>query len=301
MPKGSPFTRMCQLLGRPRHAGRVDMHLHTTASDGSYTPAQLLDISRRSGFSAIAVTDHDTIDGALLASRLRRVGDPVVIIGAELSITWHGRDLHLLAYGADPTHGGYCQGLADLRQRRAGRLVHAVEQLRARGLAVPDLDLPPVPGRRHLAMHMVEHGLAPSIQVAIRRWLLGGAGIRLEAFGMPLEQAVAMVRAAGGFTSLAHPPEWIDAAKTRELADAGVAAIEAEYPDFSQKRILQLKTNAAAAGLKVTGGSDCHGPGPRVPGTKSLELEQFLDLGWKPHQWGLHAEEKPCWEPFGKS
>ena len=120
MPKGSPFTRMCQLLGRPRHAGRVDMHLHTTASDGSYTPAQLLDISRRSGFSAIAVTDHDTIDGALLASRLRRVGDPVVIIGAELSITWHGRDLHLLAYGADPTHGGYCQGLADLRQRRAG-------------------------------------------------------------------------------------------------------------------------------------------------------------------------------------
>ena len=301
MPRGSPFTRMCQALARPRHSGRVDMHLHTTASDGSHTPAQLLDLTRKAGFAAIAVTDHDTTDGALQATRLRRPGDPAVIIGAELSVTWQGRDLHLLAYGVDPWHDTFRQGLAELRQRRAGRLVNALEQLRARGLEMPDLDLPPVPGRRHLGQHLVAHGHAPTLQVAIRRWLLGGKGIRLDPFGMPLDQAVGLTKAAGGFTSLAHPPEWVNRTVLGELAEVGVSAIEAEYPDFSQTRILQLKTDAAAVGLKVTGGSDCHGPGPRAPGAKSLAIEQFLELGWRPDQWGLMPEEKPCWEPSGKS
>ena len=301
MPRGSPFTRMCQALARPRHSGRADLHLHTDASDGTYTPQELLGLARRSGFAAIAITDHDTTDGALLANRLRKPGDPVVIIGAELSVTWRGRDLHLLAYGVDPWQEDFRRGSAGLRERRAARLVKGLEELRRRGMEMPDLDLPPVPGRRHLAAHLVAHGHAPTLQSAIRRWLLGGGGVRLEPFGMPLEQAVALTAGAGGFTSLAHPPEWVDREAMGALAAAGVAAIEAEYPDFSQTRILQLKSDAREAGLKVTGGSDCHGPGPRAPGAKSLSMEQFLDLGWRPEQWGLKPEEKPCWEPSGKS
>ena len=74
MPRGSPFTRMCQALARPRHSGRADLHLHTDASDGTYTPQELLGLARKSGFAAIAITDHDTTDGALLANRLRKPG-----------------------------------------------------------------------------------------------------------------------------------------------------------------------------------------------------------------------------------
>lgn len=301
MPRGQPFTRLCQALARPKFFGRVDLHLHTNASDGVFAPAQLLELARKGGFAAISITDHDITDGALQATRLRRKGDPVVVIGVEISVSWKGRDLHLLGYGVDPDSPELRQGLADLRHRRAARLVSALEQLRARGLSLPDLDLPPVPGRRHLAIHLVENGHSMTIQSAIRRWLLGGDGIRLDPFGMPLEEAVSMVRGAGGFTSLAHPPEYLQAGDFQELASLGVAGVEAEYPDFSAKRILHLRQMASEAGLKVTGGSDCHGPGPRAPGTKSLELTDFLKLDWQKRHWILHPEETPCWEPSGKN
>lgn len=301
MPRGQPFTRLCQALARPRYSGRADLHLHTTASDGVYTPLQLLEVTRKGGFSAISITDHDITDGALQATRLRRAGDPVVIIGAEISVQWKGRELHLLAYGVNPDSTALRDGLAEIRHRRAARLVSALEQLRARGLKMPDLDLPPVPGRRHLAMHMVAHGHAATIQSAIRRWLIGGAGIRLDPVGMEIQRAVTMVREAGGFTSLAHPPEYIQSGEMGELAELGVAGVEAEYPDFSATRILHLREMAAESGLKVTGGSDCHGPGPRAPGSKSLEMTDFLKLAWEKRHWILHPEEKPCWERSGKN
>src|SRR5947209_1321783 len=98
MPARQPFTALRQLAARPRHAGRADLHLHTTHSDGTYTPAQLVDLARRSGMSAIAVTDHDTLAGVLPA-RSAAVGHPLeVIAGAEISCVYAGRELHLLAY-----------------------------------------------------------------------------------------------------------------------------------------------------------------------------------------------------------
>ncbi len=301
MPRGQPFTRMCQLLARPRHYGRADLHLHTTASDGNYSPAELLDLARRSGLAAMAVTDHDTLEGGRQTLNLRRAGDPAVILGVEISVTWQGRDLHLLAYGMDGSDEALLAGLAAIRQRRVTRLLGALNQIRARGLEIPDMVMPTVPGRRHLAQHLVATGHVATVQQGIRRWLLGGAGVRLDAFGMPLPEAVEMVVLAGGFCSLAHPPEWIAMEQVTGLAGEGVQALEAEYPDFSAKRVAQLKTMAAAAGMSVTGGSDCHGPGPRAPGCRSLSQEDFLKLPWNTSQWNLKPEEKACWEPSGKN
>src|SRR5687767_5238835 len=100
MPNGQPFTQLCQLLSRPRHFGRVDLHLHTTFSDGTYTPAQIVDLARRSGLSAIAITDHDTCAGVTPARQL--AGPNLEIInGVEITTEFRGRELHLLAYFVD--------------------------------------------------------------------------------------------------------------------------------------------------------------------------------------------------------
>src|SRR5437870_10210766 len=103
MPIGQPFTKLCQTLARPHYFGRVDLHLHTTYSDGTYTPSQVVDLARRSGLSAIAITDHDTLAG--IASARQAAGAALeVVSGVEITTEFHGRELHLLAYCFDPTN-----------------------------------------------------------------------------------------------------------------------------------------------------------------------------------------------------
>src|SRR5437660_6474295 len=101
MPAGQPFTQLCQTLARPRHHGRVDLHLHTTCSDGTYTPTELADLARRSGLSAIAVTDHDTLAG--IAPTRHAAGTSLgVVSGVEITAEYRGKELHLLGYPFAP-------------------------------------------------------------------------------------------------------------------------------------------------------------------------------------------------------
>src|SRR6516225_5194755 len=98
MPAGQPFTTLCQVAIRGRQHGRSDLHLHTTCSDGLYTPQQLVDLARRTGLAAIAVTDHDTLDGVGPA-RVAAAGTGMEIIaGVEITASYSGREVHLLAY-----------------------------------------------------------------------------------------------------------------------------------------------------------------------------------------------------------
>src|SRR4051794_2493367 len=97
MPAGQPFTVLCQQLARPRWAGRADLHVHTTHSDGTYSPAQVIDLARRSGLSAVAITDHDTTSACGVARRAA-AGQVEVIAGVEITAEFHARELHLLGY-----------------------------------------------------------------------------------------------------------------------------------------------------------------------------------------------------------
>src|SRR5471032_1497291 len=100
MPAGQPFTQLCQTLARPRFFGRVDLHLHTTFSDGTYEPAEIVDLARRSGLSAIAITDHDTLDG--IAPTQDAAGASLEIVsGVEITAEFRGKELHLLGYCFD--------------------------------------------------------------------------------------------------------------------------------------------------------------------------------------------------------
>src|SRR5947209_14483330 len=101
MPARSPFTMLCQLAARGPKAGRADLHLHTTCSDGTYTPAQVVELARRCGLSALAVTDHDTL-GGIAPARAAAAGRAVeVVAGVEISAEFRGREVHLLGYFFD--------------------------------------------------------------------------------------------------------------------------------------------------------------------------------------------------------
>jgi predicted metal-dependent phosphoesterase TrpH len=281
MPARQPFTTLCQLAARPRLAGRADLHLHTTHSDGTYSPAELVDLARRSGLSAIAVTDHDTLAGVVPARTAARGSGLEVIAGVEISCEYEGRELHLLAYFVVLDHPALNAALEGVRRGRVERFRAMVERLRQLGVSVVDTEPETVPdtiGRRHLAEMIVKAGRAGSVREAFRRYLLDGGRVDVPKKRLPVAEALALVRSAGGVAAWAHPPYHCDERRLAELRSLGLGAVEAEYPDMPPSRRRQLRTWAAALGLAVVGGSDCHGPGRRAVGACSVTADELEQL-----------------------
>src|SRR5919198_1315198 len=137
MPTRQPFTALCQQAARGRHAGRADLHVHTTCSDGAYTPGQVVELARRSGLSAVAVTDHDTLDGVPAAARAAAAGSGVeVVAGVEITAEYRGREMHLLGYFVAADDGALTEALARGCRHRVERFREILERLRRRGLTV---------------------------------------------------------------------------------------------------------------------------------------------------------------------
>src|SRR5262245_1719613 len=129
MPARQPFTALCQLAARGRHAGRADLHLHTTRSDGTYTPAEVIDLARRSGLAAVAVTDHDTLGGVPPARAAAAGSGLEVVSGAEITSEYRGRELHLLAYFVALDDGPLNAALEAIRRHRVERFREMGERL----------------------------------------------------------------------------------------------------------------------------------------------------------------------------
>jgi predicted metal-dependent phosphoesterase TrpH len=281
MPARQPFTLLCQLASRPRLAGRADLHLHTTSSDGAYTPAQLVDLARRAGLAAIAVTDHDTLCG-VEATRAGAAGTGLeVISGVEITTELGEQELHLLAYFVRPDSEPLSNALAQIRAHRIERFDEMVRRLEARGVAVGEDDGGPAPetlGRRHLAERLVRSGEVATVREAFARYLKDGSPVAAPKWRLPVAEAIALVRDAGGVTSWAHPPAGAPFEQFAQLRCLGLQAIEVEYPETRRARNRQLREYAARLGLAISGGSDCHGPGPRSVGCSTISSEEFERL-----------------------
>jgi predicted metal-dependent phosphoesterase TrpH len=286
MPAGQPFTSLCQQLAGPRATDRADLHLHSTFSDGTYTPAELVELACRCGLAAIALTDHDTWGGVAAARQAARGTNLEVIAGAEIS-TEHGqRELHLLAFFLDREHAGLSRALERIRQSRLERFLTMLERLRARGVSVDEEGIrghtgPDALGRRHLAELLVRQGRATSLREAFARYLSEQGGIVVPKWRLPVAEALELVREAGGVAAWAHPPYDCTRECLAGLRDQGLAAVEAEYPEWSRSRSQQLRSWAGELGLAVTGGSDCHGPGKRSVGActvSSADLERLRGM-----------------------
>ena len=271
MPRRQPFTRLCQLAAATSNPARADLHAHTTASDGAYTPSQVVAFAQVAGLKAVAITDHDTLAGwpeAIATIRENRFAIEFVR-GVEIS-TFHGpRDWHLLAYDVRETDE-LKERLAAIQAARRERFVHYFELLNQEGLAIPSsavdalLGSPVSLGRRHLATLLVECGIVRSRYEAFRRFLMPLAN-RVERLRvLSLSDAISIIHSAGGYASLAHPPERITFEDLQELRDLGLDAVEVEFPAATRTRSNQLREWAGQLEIGCTGGSDSHGDARRI-------------------------------------
>ncbi|MFF3866754.1 PHP domain-containing protein [Micromonospora sp. NPDC001898] len=259
------------MTAHPGPAARIDLHTHSTASDGTLTPDELVRAAADAGLDVLAITDHDTTAGWAPAVAALPPG-LTLIRGAEISCRWYGAEpavaLHLLAYLFDPDHP---ELVAELTRMRAGREVRGeriVELLRADGVEVswPEIlagAAGGTVGRPHIAQALIRAGLVTTtIEAFGSAWL--GERYRLPKEDLDVFRAVRLVRAAGGVPVLAHPrasrrgpivPDGLIV----ELAAAGLAGLEADHEDHSPAERAHVRALAAELGLFVTGSSDFHG------------------------------------------
>ncbi len=283
MPAGQPFTALCQLAARGPSAGRVDLHVHTTYSDGAYTPAQVVELARRSGLAALAVTDHDTL-GGVAEARAAAAGSRVEIVaGVEITAEYRQRELHLLGYLVALDHAELADALAEIRRHRVERFRAMIERLRGRGICLEEEEQQvcgssEALGRRHLAEMLVRARRVATVREAFARYLGDRCGVAVPKKRLPVAEALALVRAAGGVAAWAHPAYDCTREQLLELHALGLDAIEVEYPDVRRSRTLELRGWAKQLGLAITGGSDCHGPGRRCVGSCTISAAEFACL-----------------------
>lgn len=282
MPRRSPFTRLCGRLAQLAEPARADLHVHTTASDGEYTPSQVVALARVAGLRAVAVTDHDTL--AAIPEARAAAGDQIELVpGVEISTAFAGREFHLLGYFVRTDHAELNAALAAVCAARRGRFRDFVALLAERGQALPDDRVRLVeeatasPGRRHVAGLLVACGHARNRTEAFHRFLNPIARLVRTKELVPIEAAIRLVHAADGVASLAHPPPDLTDETFDALHAAGLDAVEAVYPWGRNSPAVRLREVAARLGLAVSGGSDCHGPDPahRRIGSHALTSDEF--------------------------
>lgn len=264
MPARQPFTALCQAAAQPAAINRADLHVHTVHSDGLYTPAQVIDLARRAGLRAVAITDHDTIAGVGPARQASLGLDLEVIAGVEISSSYRGREIHLLGYFVDLANSELNDALASLQSGRVARFNAMVVRLQEAGVTVPELPSTDPSGkalgRRSLAELLVKSGRVSSIREAFHRYLGDGGSISGPKVLLDAARALSIIRRCGGVASWAHPSYDFMEDALPELRGWGLAALEAVYPSYKNSKTRQIREAAAAHGLVVTGGSDCHGP-----------------------------------------
>jgi predicted metal-dependent phosphoesterase TrpH len=244
----------------------IDLHMHTTASDGMLSPTALVDAAAAAGLTTISVTDHDTVAGLAEARAAAERHGLTFIDGIELTAVEQERDVHVLGYGFDPADSGLAAFLKRQREDRVRRVRAITERLAAAGARIdpePILRLALVEGRSvgrpHVAAALVAAGHVQTSNEAFDRYLGRGCPGFVARVGASAADVVRSVRAAGGWCSLAHPGLTRMDELIPGLAAAGLTALEARHSDHDPSTEEKYRRMAATLGLLVTGGSDFHG------------------------------------------
>ena len=246
----------------------LDLHVHTTASDGRLTPAETVALALQRGLRVLAITDHDSTGGVEPAVDAARGSALEVIAGVEINTDTPKGEAHVLGYFVDPTHPRLGAQLADRRRARFERGQGIVQKLHALGLAIEwervqeiaGADEGGAVGRPHVARALEERGYVSSTQEAFEKYIGRGGPAYVEYEKLTPEEAIAMIRGAGGVAVLAHPStiEGLDA-YAAELKSAGLDGLECYYGRYPEETVLALVALADRLELVATGGSDYHG------------------------------------------
>ncbi len=248
---------------------RADLHSHSSVSDGTEAPAEVMRRASAAGLDVIALTDHDTVAGHWEASGALPSG-LTLLPGMELSCRMEGHSVHLLGYLFDPADERLAGEMAEIRESRLHRARAMVNKLSALGAPVTweqvsEIAAGGVVGRPHIARALVAAGVVPTFEDAFTpEWIGPGGRAHVARYALDPVKAVRLIRAAGGVSVLAHPRGaargWrIPDEVIEELAQAGLTGIEVCHPQHDESERLLLTELAGRLGLVASGGSDDHG------------------------------------------
>lgn len=246
--------------------GKVDLHVHTNASDGRYSPAELIKMAARSGIGVIAITDHDTIGGIAPAVEAASAYPGLTVIpGVEINTDVSTGEAHVLGYFVDYAHPDLLSLLSAMRDSRQDRGRRMVDRLQELGMPlswerVKEIGGTDSIGRPHIAQAMLEKGYISNLREAFDRYIGWGGPAYVERAKVSPVDAAKMILKARGLPVLAHPLTIADPeAMIRELKGAGLVGIEVYYGGYSVPDVSRLLSLAGKYGLIATGGSDFHG------------------------------------------
>lgn len=267
----------------------IDLHTHTTASDGRCTPAELVARASAAGVTVLAVTDHDTVAACSPAAAACASARIEFVPGIEVTAVADGTDVHVLGYFVDPDSRALAAFLAAQRERRVERVREIIARLKPLGieldaddvLSAALADTSRSAGRPWIARALVAAGHVPNIGEAFNRWLSSGRPAFVPRLGASPEEVFARIHSAGGIASLAHPvllkhDDWIPG-----YAEVGLDALEAYHTDHNEADTAHYLALAARLKLAVSGGSDYHADaahGGGGPGKVSLPRGDYERL-----------------------
>ena len=263
----------------------IDLHLHTTASDGHDSPTRLVERVRAAGLRVVAVTDHDTLAGVEEAAHGAERCGLELIPGVEITAVWRALDVHVLGYFATMSPPGLSAFLEAQRRDRVARIVTMAERLEACGIPI---DLAPIVrraaehpgtsvGRPLVARALVRAGHVATTREAFDRWIAVGRPAFVPRQGVHPNEVVRLIASAGGVASFAHPGLLGHDELVPDLVASGLGAIEAFHSEHDRATSARYVRLAREHGLAVTGGSDYHGGDSHgsAPGIMTLPEEEF--------------------------
>ncbi len=255
----------------------ADLHLHTSFSDGTYTPEELVAQARRLGFSTVALTDHDTVEGCRPTQAACEAAGIEFITGTELTAEQDGHEIHILGYCFDIDNSRFLEEIGKfqkVRQNRIREMVARLNQLNVplEAQAVFELANCRSPGRPHVARAMVDAGLVDSLDEAFDRFLKKNRPAWVPKFKMSAGQAIELIHQAGGLAVMAHPGLNRSDEVIPLMVEAGLDGIECFHTKHSTATSEYYLEIADRFHLLVTGGSDCHGNSKGKPVMGSVKL-----------------------------
>ena len=272
----------------------IDLHTHSTSSDGTMSPTELVKYAHKKGLSAIAITDHDTIDGIDEAVAAGNIMGIEVVAGIELSAKYFHHNVHLLGYLFDKKNFALHSALSQLQIGRYQRNTEIIAKLNGLGLTIQFSELKKTAGsgqngRPHIARLMVQKGFVRNMDEAFEKYLGQGGLAYTSRFVYGVSDAISLIKNAGGVAVLAHPFQLDSIVNDfsndlSQLRDMGLDGIEAYYPTHSRQFRKRLIAIAEKHSLLLTGGSDFHGsirPGTTLAGGKNVSVPAELLLKMK--------------------
>lgn len=269
---------------------QADLHTHTKASDGTCEPAENVRLAKEAGLAALAITDHDTVAGIPEAIEAARTLGVEIIPGVEVSSVGKGQDIHVLGYFVPYEDQAFAERLFRLRETRHERNQLLIAKLQELGI---DITLEKVYrrkqgtdkniGRPHIAEELMELGVVSSIAEAFDKYLGKGGAAYVNPPRITPQEAITLIKEAGGVAVLAHPGLYDDDELVLELIAFGLDGIEVNHPDNDEQQRMRYSKWAEQHGLIVTGGSDFHGwrgeePFHAMLGSSTTEMDAVEQL-----------------------